>query len=654
MKANHAHTAIALGLAMLVSSATTLADESSERVVCDETCLLALAEPAATEAPAAKEPAYAVVSPVGRPSVAMIRQAPRLDTLSGKTIAVVGQNFMARVTHPEIKRLILEHYPDAKVILQDEIGNAGLYPVPGTFRRDKEEFQRKLKAMKVDAVISGNGGCGLCTPKEAGSCIAAEYVGVPSVLVAGPGFVDQAHCTARNNGVAVMRCAEYPGAFALHTEAELLRNTREVLWPQIVEALTKPLTAEELAAGEKGGRGDIRDDVFYGTFDEVQAFFREMDWSDGLPVVPPTFGKVSEFLKYTPVRWDETVVVPPPANRDVKAWHIAVNAVMAGCKPETMPILVAMTRGMGVNAFYRTLPSTHAWMPFCWLNGPLARQLGVDCGQGQINEDANMAIGRFMSLALMNLCGYYVKQDRMGTFGYPMPWCLAEDEEACRRVGWQPFHVRAGYGADESTVTLSSVLSWGNNMTPSTVNPQKVAELMAWDITERGQFALGTGNQFVHRTVLMTEPVASILAKEFKTVGQLESSLVQLARRPAAERAFAKYYASPGSARDGGEHTLREFTGYIRRSEGAEWTPTAPWRDSTEREQLTVPVMKAGMTDFLITGDAARNKIQIMPGAGIGGGSATIKIELPANWDELMSALGYKPLDTFRLDRREP
>jgi hypothetical protein len=252
---------------------------------------------------------------------------------------------------------------------------------------------------------------------------------------------------------------------------------------------------------------------------------------------------------------------------------------------------------------------------------------------------------------MINLGGYRVRENRMGTFGYLMPWCLAEDEEACRRVGWQPFHVRAGYGADESTVTLSSVLSWGNNMTPSTVNPQKVAELMAWDITERGQFALGTGNQFVHRTVLMTEPVASILVKEFKTVGQLESSLVQLARRPATERAFARYYASPGSARDGGEHTLREFTGYIRRSEGAELTPTAPWRDSTEREQLTVPVMKAGMTDFLITGDAARNKIQIMPGAGIGGGSATVKIELPANWDELMSALGYEPLESFRLGR---
>ena len=72
--------------------------------------------------------------------------------------------------------------PPAKVILQDEIGSAGMYPAPGLVRPDKNRFQRKLKEMKVDAVISGNGGCGLCTPKETGSCIAAEYVGIPSVM----------------------------------------------------------------------------------------------------------------------------------------------------------------------------------------------------------------------------------------------------------------------------------------------------------------------------------------------------------------------------------------------------------------------------------------------------------------------------------------
>ena len=59
--------------------------------------------------------------------------------------------------------------------------------------------------------------------------------------------------------------------------------------------------------------------------------------------------------------------------------------------------------------------------------------------------------------------------------------------------------------------------------------------------------------------------------------------------------------------------------------------------------------MKKGMTDFLITGDAARNKIQIMPGAGLGGGHAVIKIELPADWNKLMKQLGYKPLSSFKL-----
>ena len=78
-----------------------------------------------------------------------------------------------------------------------------------------------------------------------------------------------------------------------------------------------------------------------------------MKWSDGLPIVPPTFDKVNEYMKYSPCKWNETVAVLPPANRDVKAWHVAVNAVMAGCKPEYMPILIAMTKGMGVNKIGR-------------------------------------------------------------------------------------------------------------------------------------------------------------------------------------------------------------------------------------------------------------------------------------------------------------
>ena len=181
---------------------------------------------------------YNVVSPVGFATIEPIEMAPRLSTLEGKTIAVVGEDFMADVTHPEIKRLILENYPKAKVILLDEIGIAGPYPAPGIKRPAVEQFRQKLIDMKVDALIAGNGGCGLCTPKETGSCIVAEKLGIPSVIVAGHGFDTEARYTASNNGVPVLRVALYPGAFATESEEELISNTRNITWPQIVAALT--------------------------------------------------------------------------------------------------------------------------------------------------------------------------------------------------------------------------------------------------------------------------------------------------------------------------------------------------------------------------------------------------------------------------------
>lgn len=615
---------------------------AQERVVCDESCEIGAEKKSAATS---GQTGYSVVSPVGRGTMEPIEQAPRLASLHGKTIAVVGVSFMSRVTHPEIKRLIEKNFPTARVLLLDEMGTARPYPAPGITRRAKDEFQQRLRDQKVDAVISGNGGCGLCTPKEVGSCLAAEYIGIPSVIICAPGFTHQARYTALNNGVPVMRVAEYPSAFALDSEELLVKNTREVLWPQIVEALTRPITNEEKAKALKASHGDLRDDVFFGTLEEVNNYFADMKWTDGLPIVPPTFEKVSQMMRFTDYRWDETIAVLPIAHRNTTAWHVAVNGVMAGCKPELMPVLVALTKALGGPDFRRTLASTHAWVPFCWLNGPVARQLGIDNGQGEINEAVNMAIGRFMNLALMNLCGYYVKQDRMGTFGYPMSWCMAEDEQACQRVGWQPYHVRAGYKMNDNTITAASTLLWGNNMAPSTTNPERIAQLMAWDISERCQFALGSGRQYTFRTILLTEPVAATLAKKYPTTDALEKYLIDASRRPLKERVFANYYANPGGAKDGGEHNIRQYTGHLRRTEGASVTQTPSWYDSTEPTIETIPTMKKGMTEFLITGDAARNKVQTMPG----GGYSTVKIELPRDWNRLMSELGYQPLDEFVL-----
>jgi hypothetical protein len=600
-----------------------------------------------TAAAPATAPTYAVVAPVGRPTVPMINQAPRLDTLDGKTIAVVGGSFMANVTHPEIRRLIREHYPQAKVILLNEIGSAGAFPPPGVTRQSKDKFQRKLREMGVHAVISGNGGCGLCTPKETGSSIAAEYIGIPAVTIGGPGFVEQIYSTAVNNGVPAPRAATYPGSFATHTREQLIQNTREVLWPQIVEALTKPITPAEIAERRKAAVGGARDIVFTGTIDEINRHFTEQRWSDGLPITPPTVERVEEFLRYTDRPWDESVGVLPIAHRDTLVWQVAVNGAMAGCPPEFMPLLIAYAQVLAHPSQRRSLASTHGWTPYCWVNGPVARQLGLDHRQGQISEPRNAVLGRFINLAMLNLAGYYIKQDRMGTFGYPMPWSLAEDEEACLRIGWMPFHVQQGFGLNESTLTGSSALSWGNNLTPATSDPEKIMQLMAWDAVEKKQFATGSGRPFTHRTVLITEFIAHDLARGYPNKEALEDALIATARRPAYERAFANYWASPGSAFDPARYTVDQHLQRVIREEQGEWTDPPPWFPKLPgMEKIhTVPVMEKGMTPILVTGDPDRNKVQTMPG----GGHATIPIELPANWNALMAERGYRPLQEFLL-----
>ena len=591
---------------------------------------------------------YEVYSPVGDPSIKPITQAPRLDTLNGKTIAVVGGSFMANITHPEIKRLILKNYPQAKVLLLNEIGSAGPYPQPGVKRQQKEDFERNLKEMNVDGVISGNGGCGLCTPKEEGSCIVAEKMGIPCVMIAAPSFVAQAKTVARINGITVQRVAEYPGAFAAHTPEELISNTQKILWPQLVEGLTKPISKEEVAQNTSAQKAD-KTIAYAGSYEDVNNYFNEQGWSDGLAIVPPTKEKVEEFLKFTPLQADTLIGEIPVAYRKVTPFHVAVVGVMSGCPPEYMPILIAFTKAMLDGNFRKTLSSTHAWTPFVWLNGPIARQLNIDSSQGEISAANNKKIGRFIDLALINLGGYDIKQTRMGTFGYLSAWAMAEDEKSALAVGWQPYHVQQGFKLNDSTLTASSSLSWGNNLTPATSKAEKILELMAWEAVEKEQFALGAGTPFVYRTILITPYVARDLAAKYTDKNALEKALVETARRPLEERAYANFWANPGSSFEGKNYTLSQHQSKLAKQEQAATTRTPAWLAWSGKTQLdTVPVMELGKTAIIVTGDDSRNKTMSVPG----GGQATIQIALPDNWDALMQTRGYDPIQNFYLDEK--
>ncbi|MCR5750561.1 MAG: hypothetical protein K6G91_01240 [Kiritimatiellae bacterium] len=595
--------------------------------------------------PANGEAAYTVMSPVPESAVEPVKPAPRLKSLDGKTIALVGGSFMANVTHPELKRLILAEHPTAKVYLLSEIGSAGPYPRPGVVRREKDEFQRKLKDLKVDAVVSGNGGCGLCTPKETGSCIAAEVLGIPSVMIAAPGFVKQAKSAAASVGLAELRVAEYPGAFASHTRDELLENTRKVLWPQVKNALTGECKVESV----KCKMADVvqpADNTLSGTFAEVQQMFLDSGWTDGLPIVPPTEKAVAAFLRFTDLKPDHSLGAIPPAQRNVTVRHVAVNGVMAGCPPEFMPILLAFVEAMKDGDFRRPLASTHAWTPYCWLNGPVARQLGFDCGQGEISEPKNAVLGRFLNLAMNNLGGYRVKENRMGTFGYLMPWCLVEDDAAALKVGWKPYHMQQGFALNDSTLTAASSINWGNNLVPATSDGERIKDMMAWDAAEKSQMAVRSGMPCTYRAFLVTEGVARDLAKVYHTKSEIEDAIVATSRIPLGERTFANYWGNPGSAFDPATHPVLRHERRIAYSESAEETQTPPWLAWTGIDSMqTVPAVERGKSAFIVTGDPSRNKELCVPG----GGFATIKIVLPKAWDLLMAERGYKPLAAFML-----
>ena len=590
---------------------------------------------------------YAIVSPVGYHDVPMISQAKRLDSLYGKTIALVGGSFMAPTTHNELKRCIEKEFPTTKIYMFDDVGQAGPYSVFGQTEKTRA-FQEKLKELKVDAVIVGNCGCGLCTTKETGDSIAAEYIGIPTVTVAAPTFVAQVHSTGVNRGVPVLRTAEYPGAFASHSTDELKKNAREVLWPQIKTALTTQITKEEIAKYAPEGKRPADEIICYGNYDEIQEYMQINGWTDGLPVVPPTEEKIQEYLKFTGFKGSDVLGTFALAYRECSVYTVAANAVMAGVPPEFMPICIAFVQGMNNGEWRKPLASTHGWTPFAWLNGPLARQLGIDNQQGMISEKANKALGRFIDLAMLNIGGYYVKENRMGSFGYLTPFTFSEDDEACIKIGWKPYHVQQGFDLNANTITAGSVLAWGNNITPATDDAEKIMNLMAFDITEKQQNGLGNTKPQVPRTVFITEYVAKDLAKEYKTKSDLEDALIETARRPLALRTYAHYWANTGSQQFK-RRTFDEHYEMLAKDEAelAKLTPTPEWYKPiiAEDEIMTIATMNKGDTAFLVTGDANRNKVQVMPG----GGFVTTEIKLPKNWNELVAPLGYQPIENFYL-----
>lgn len=197
------------------------------------------------------------------------------------------------------------------------------------------------------------------------------------------------------------------------------------------------------------------------TIDAIEYYY-EQGWTDGLPVVPATENRVREFLSYVGKAPSDIIGLVPTRGRVITAEKVAINAVMAGCLPEYMPVLIAVIEAMCEPDFnyHGSLASTGSSAQLIVVNGPIAKELNINSGVNIFGPGwrANSTIGRAVRLIIMNVTGGtpgILDKSTLGQGGkYSM--CIAENEDVSP---WEPLHVQRGMSLDDSAVTVFAVFS---------------------------------------------------------------------------------------------------------------------------------------------------------------------------------------------------
>ena len=193
--------------------------------------------------------------------------------------------------------------------------------------------------------------------------------------------------------------------------------------------------------------------------DEALETFHARRLTDGLPFVLPTAERVQAMIAGSGRQAGEVIAVVPPRWAEATVENIAINAVMAGCRPQYMPVLIAALQAATDPAFglYSVQATTHPCAVMMLISGPIIDELGLNFRHGSFGPGfrANASIGRAMRLVLMNVGGGIPGEGDQATHGSPakFSYCVAENEAA---TPWEPFRVTRGFSKTDSTVTVFS------------------------------------------------------------------------------------------------------------------------------------------------------------------------------------------------------
>jgi hypothetical protein len=264
----------------------------------------------------------------------------------------------------------------------------------------------------------------------------------------------------------------------------------------------------------------------------IEHYF-ERGWTDGLPVVPPTEGSVHAMLAAAAVAPDEVVAEVPTRRRRLTAEKVAVNAVMAGCRPEYMPVLLAAVRTWSDPALQVHGPtaSTSGMGLLLIVHGPVARRLGINAGENLFGPGcrANATIGRALRLVLVNGLGAVPGALDRSVLGHPgkYTYVIAELEA---ESPWAPLHVDRGLPRETSAVTLFAC-EGPHQVACDAREPEQVLEALA-DVVAAGGRVAARGQEF---GVVVGPNHAALLARRGWSKAEVRRFLVAHAVRSAGD-----------------------------------------------------------------------------------------------------------------------
>ena len=260
-------------------------------------------------------------------------------------------------------------------------------------------------------------------------------------------------------------------------------------------------------------------------------FFLEKEWSDGFPVVTPTEERIARMLTGTARDHDDVIGSIPPAMEVATVRSVAVHALMAGCRPEYLPVVIAATELMlrdefNVNGVQGTM---HGVAPMMIVNGPYAADIGIHGGNGCMGPGfrANATIGRAIRLILMNLGAGIPGVSSMTIFGMPsrFTYCLTENMED---HPWESLSVSKGYSGDENVITMAMVESPRFCFDDVSDEPIRLMNGIADTMVAMGSWNMHTRSDMV---VAMGPQHAAICANAGMSRADVHSRLCEMAGR---------------------------------------------------------------------------------------------------------------------------